>query len=399
MDRKYDFLLREHVAENRQIAMLTGPRQVGKTTCSRSVDRDGVYMNWDDPADRKTILSGPDSIAMRVELDRLRASHPLLILDEVHKFRKWKSLLKGFHDLHGEKIRTIITGSARMNVYKRGGDSLMGRYFLYRMHPLSVRELAAPSLNDNESVSPVKISGDDFLCLLEYGGFPEPYLKADRRFYNRWRRLRTEQLFHEDIRDLTMISEIAQIELLGELIRGQSGGLMNMSSLASAIQVTVDSVRRWMAILDSMYYCFFVRPWFVNVPKTIRKQPKVYLRDWSLVSNSGARIETFVAAHLLKAVHFWTDYGIGEFSLHFLRDKEKRKVDFLVARNKKPFFIAEVKSSANAAISPALAYFQKKLDVPHAFQIVFDMEYVDRDCFEEKGPIRVPALTFLSQLV
>lgn len=399
MKRIYEELLREHVSQNRQMAMLTGPRQVGKTTSSRAVDESCAYLTWDNPDDKKTIVAGPNRVAERLGLSDLISSPKLLILDEVHKYGRWKSFLKGLYDTHGDKSRIIVTGSARMNVYKRGGDSLMGRYFLYRMHPLSVGELASPCLRKSVINLPRKIGTDELQRLLEFGGFPEPFLKSDRRFYNRWRRLRTEQLFFEDIRDLTKISEISQMIMLADLLRERSGRLLNMSRLSSDIQVTVDTIRRWIETLDSMYYCFIVRPWFSNVPKSIRKQPKVYLWDWSLLSDKGARAENFIASHLLKAVHFWTDSGFGEFGLSFLRDKEKREVDFVITKDKKPFILVEAKSSGNAGLSASLEYFQKKLNVPHAFQVSMDMNFVERDCFAEKKPVRVPALTLLSQLI
>lgn len=399
MKRIYGSLLLEHIAENRQMALLTGPRQVGKTYTSRNLENPYTYLTWDNVTDKKIVMSGPDTLAARLGLSNLQSNSVLLILDEIHKYSKWKSFLKGFYDTYGQKCRTIVTGSARMNIYKRGGDSLMGRYFLYRMHPLSLRELSISEIGKNEINPPVKIDKESCLQLLEFGGFPEPFLKANKRFYNRWKRLRTEQLFYEDIRDLTKINEISQIELLAELIKEQSGRLVNFSTLASTIQVSVESIQRWISILESMYYCFLLRPWSINVPKSIRKQPKIYLWDWSLITDKGFRYENFVAAHLLKAVHFWTDLGYASYGLHFLRDKEKREVDFLVTRDKKPFFLVEVKSSATNQISPTLEYFQQQTGSKHAFQIAFDLDFVDRDCFQEKTPIQVPAATLLTQLI
>jgi predicted AAA+ superfamily ATPase len=148
-----------------------------------------------------------------------------------------------------------------------------------------------------------------------------------------------------------------------------------------------------------MYYCYLIRPWFRNVPKSLRKQPKVYLWDWSTVTDQGARYENFIASHLLKAVHFWTDAGFADYGLHFLRDKTKREVDFLITRNQSPWILVEVKSSGSKSISPNLKYFQKLLNSEHAFQIIADAQFVEQDCFTIKRPVKVPAQTFLSQLV
>ena len=219
------------------------------------------------------------------------------------------------------------------------------------------------------------------------------------RFYNRWTRLRNELLFREDLRDLSQIHEAGQVEVLAELIAAQAGQLISYSSLAKNVNVAVDTIKRWISTLESLFFCFSVRPWYNSVPKSLRKQPKIYLWDWSLVPDISAKRENLVAAHLLKAVHWWTDIGLGLFELFYLRDKEKREVDFLVVRDHKPWFLVEVKTSGRRNLSPALTYFMKQIGAKNAFQIVFDLEFIEKDCFQEARPVIVPASTFLSQLV
>ena len=398
MKRIYESIIEDHFSSNRQMAFLSGPRQVGKTTTARS-ETPGAYLNWDDQADRRTILRGGHSILDKFDLTDLDASGSRLVFDEIHKYSNWKQFLKGFFDKYERDFKVLVTGSARLNIYKRGGDSLMGRYFLYRMHPVSVGEIACKVPGIKEIREPVKIHKDEIEHLLEFGGFPEPFLSGNKQFYNKWRRLRNEQFFNEDIRDLTKISDIARVEILSELLKESAGQLINYSSLSNEIQVAVNTVKAWIETLEAMYYCFRIRPFFVNVPKTLRRQPKIYLWDWSHLTDPGARLENFIASHLLKAVHMWTDTGLGEYDLFFLRDKMKREVDFLVSRNKKPWFIVEVKSKANKRISPALEYFKNILQIDHAFQIDFDSPFIEKDCFAAKRPVRVPAETFLSQLV
>lgn len=165
------------------------------------------------------------------------------------------------------------------------------------------------------------------------------------------------------------------------------------------INVSSPTIRRWLNCLEAFYYCFSIHPWTKNVKRSLRKEPKYYLWDWSLIEDPGARVENFVASHLLKAVHFWTDYGFGEFELHFLRDKEKNEVDFLVTKNKAPWFLVEVKISKNSGISKSLYTFQKQTGAKHAFQVIIDMDYIQKDCFAYRNPIIVPAMTFLSQLI
>ncbi len=399
MKRLYENLIREHLTENRQMAMLSGPRQVGKTTSARESAGDHRYYTWDRQSDRMLITAGPDSVADDMGVDTLSDRLYHVVFDELRKYRHWKDFLKGFFDVYAEETRIVVTGSARLGFFRRGGDSLMGRYFLYRMHPLSVAELNRTEVGDHALGAPVHIQTEVIPQLMRFGGFPEPFLKSSTRFYNRWRRLRNELLFREDLRDLTQIQEVGQVEVLAELLAYNAGQLLSFSSLASNVQVAVDTIRRWIAALESLFYCFTVRPWFKSVPKSLRKQPKIYLWDWSLLDNDAARHENFVASHLLKAVHWWTDIGLGSFGLYYLRDKAKREVDFLVVRNGKPWFLVEVKSTDRGSISPALSYYMNQIGAENAFQIAFDLEYVDRDCFEAKRPVIVPASTFLSQLV
>jgi len=403
MRRLYQEAIEQHLHENRQMLFLMGPRQVGKTTTGRDVGRDMPhfrYYNWDRQADRRLIVGGADDVAEDMHLERLRDIRPVALFDELHKYSSWKQFLKGFFDCYGDRVRIMVTGSSRLDVYKAGGDSLMGRYFSYRMHPLSIAELLEPGVPAGEIRNePGRIDDAVFTTLFDYGGFPEPFLRNDSRFSTRWRRLRTDLLFREDLRDLTRIAELGQLRVLAEVLRERVGQLVSYTSLANEINVSLDTVRRWLATLSSFYYCFPVRPWFRNVSRALRKEPKYYLWDWSAVADRGARAENMVACAMLKATHFWTDHGFGEFGLYFVRDKQKREVDFLVARDNEPWFLVEVKSSGHSPLSRALGHFQEQTGAPHAFQAALDLEPIRRDCFSTAGPVVVPLRTILAQLV
>jgi hypothetical protein len=399
MDRTYFSFLRKQLAEDRQMVFLTGPRQVGKTFLCRSLVADALYLNWDDPGHRRVIVEGPDSVFEKLTMNRLNDSSPVVIFDELHKFPRWKGFLKGFFDTHGDTVGILVTGSSRMDIRRKGGDSLMGRYFLYRLHPLSVREISRPEVPDESGILPPRIiEAPTSLRLLESGGFPEPFLKGRTSFTNRWRRMREQQLFREDLRDVSNVHQARQMELLAALLKEQAGQLLNYASLAEKVGVSVDSVRRWLAILESLYFCFTIRPWYRNVAKSLLKQPKIFLWDWSLVPDPGSRLENYVASHLLKAVHFWTDTGLGTYDLFYLRDKEKREVDFCIVRDGKPWFLVEVKIS-DTSLSKALSYYHEQLGVPHAFQAVPSLDQVRKDCFSVGRPVVVPLLNLLSQLV
>ena len=396
--RLYDQLLDEHFAGNRQMAFVSGPRQVGKTTTCRR--RSDAYVNWDNMDHRERVLAGPREVASLVGLDRLAAEPPLVLFDELHKFTRWKQFLKGFFDTYAERVRIAVTGSSRLDVYRRGGDSLMGRYFRYRMHPFTVGEVTAQNLPPQAVVrEPRPIAADAFDALWRHGGYPEPFLRRDARFTRRWRATRTAQLVREDARELTGVQRLDQLEVMARLLTERSGEQLVFDNLARQVRVSADTVRRWIAALGNLHLGFLVRPWFQNISRSLRKEPKWYLRDWAAVRDVGRRAETFIACHLLKAVEGWNDLGLGAFELGYLRDKEKREVDFVVVRDGEPWFLVEAKHG-DSAPSPALAYFQRQLRAPFAFQASVVADYVDADCFAAPGrPLAVPARTLLSQLL
>jgi len=381
---------------------LSGPRQAGKTTVSlmaREFTNLFSYLNWDNLDHRKIILEGVRAVGDHAGLNQLTDEIPIVVFDEIHKYGKWKTFLKGFFDTYKKKVKIIVTGSSRLDIYKKGGDSLMGRYFPYRLHQLSLAELERTDLSEEKISKPFNNENNDLKKLLINGGFPEPFIKNDQRFLNRWKALRQEQLFQEDIRDLSRIQEIGQLEILAEIFKHQATQLTNYSKIAKKINTSPDTVRRWIKTLQSFYYCFTLQPWSKNIPRSLIKEPKIYLWDWTNIDEEGKRVENLVASHLLKAIHFWTDNGIGQYDLWFIRDKEKREVDFLVTENNSPWFLVEVKLSEKGSLSKNLIYFQEKIKAKHAFQVVFNMDYISKDCFKHRNPIIVPAQTFLSQLI
>jgi predicted AAA+ superfamily ATPase len=397
--RIYDTLLVDHLAKYRQMVLVSGPRQVGKTTtCRNHADS---YANWDNVNDRELILAGPARLVERFGLDRLSSIAQTILFDELRKYPRWKQFLKGFFDTYADRMRIIVTGSSRMDVYRRGGDSLMGRYFHYRMHPFSIAEILHTDLPDSKRIvrPPKKAKESDFNALWRHGGYPEPFLKRDARFSRRWQTLRLEQLLREDIRDLTQIQHIDQLETLVRLLADRSAHQLVYGNLAKEVRVSIDTVRRWIDILRQLHLGFLVRPWHKNVSRSLRKEPKWFLRDWASIEDAGDRAETFIACHLLKAVDGWNDMGLGAFELGYLRDKEKREVDFVVVRDRTPWFLVEVKHR-DESLDATVKYYQDRIKAPFAFQVVVDAEYVDADCFAvSRGPIVVPARTFLSQLL
>lgn len=396
--RLYENIIGEHLGMFRQMVFLSGPRQVGKTTIAKTFASN--YLNWEEKETRLLILKGAKAVGKSLSLDEGRDSGKVLVFDEIHRYQKWKTFLKGFFDIYEKSAKVFATGSAKMDVYKRGGDSMMGRYFPYRIHPLSVAELITTAIPDEKRVvrPPRELAATEWNALLEFGGFPEPFTTRQTRFLRKWRALRMEQLLSQDIRDLTKTVEIDQIEALATILANRTGEQLVISSLAHEVTASEPTIKKWVSILKSLYYGFTIKPYYKNIESSIRKTPKWYLRDWSGIADPGKRAETFVACHLLKAVECWTDLGFGDFDLFYVRDRKKREVDFLVTKDKTPWFLAEVKS-ASEALSGSLAFFQRATCAKHAFQVVLDADYEDADCFEKTTPAVVPAKTFLSQLV
>ncbi len=404
MKRIYDNVVQDFFSQYPQMVFLNGPRQVGKTTISKSLAKSATsqphfsYLNWDIQEDRKQILQGQRHLAESVGLNELR-NHSVIVFDELHKYSKWKDFLKGFFDAYKDQCHILVTGSQKLTIAQGKGDSLMGRYFPFRVHPFSLAECIRQTLPTDLISKPARIDKNQWEALWQFGGYPDPFLKQDRRFLKRWQNLRAEQLFRDDIRNLSQIHELAQLEILAQLLKQQVGQLVNYTNLANKINVTAKTVQQWITTLERFYFCFRISPWHTNISRSLLKEPKLYLWDWSEITDTGAKMENLIACHLLKAVHFWTDFGFGKFNLYFIRTKDKREIDFIVTRDDKPWFLVEAKYSNNHSISENLYRFQKELQASHAFQVVYEMDYIDVDCFTNHNPVIVPATTFLSQLI
>lgn len=295
----------------------------------------------------------------------------------------WKRTLKGLYDSLVTPCDILVTGSARLDVYRRGGGSLLGRYLRFRLHPFSLGELErkrASTPSELEASLAGKGSGGPSLraaaaarktleLLFEYGGFPEPFLRQSERFARLWRRGRAEKIVREDLRDLSRIPELSQVEMLMALLPERAAYRLSVQSLREELEVAHDTVRRWMSYLEELFYLFEVKPFARSIPRSLRKEGKLYLWDWSEVVEPGPRFENLVASHLLKAADFWTDTGEGAFELCYLRNKEKAEVDFLLTRERKPWLAVECKLSDDE-LSPGFAAFLPYLGWPPFLQLV-----------------------------
>lgn len=334
----------------KKMVFLGGPRQVGKTTLAQSIleERGGCYLNWDSGLDKEIILKRQWS-----DEDRL------LVLDELHKFPKWKNWIKGVYDTEKKLHQFLVTGSARLDVYRRGGDSLLGRYHHWRLHPFTLSEL------------PKGMSAQEaFKRLMLVGGFPEPFLDGNETEARRWQRERFDRVLKDDVRDLEPLKNIQSLSLLVELLRSRVGGPVVVSHLAQDIQVSPVTVKHWLEVLEKMYLIFLVHPYTKNLARAVQKPPKVYFFDNAdVVGDEGARFENLVATHLLKRNHFREDRLGHRYELRYVRDKEGREVDFVVVRDGKVEELIEAKFS-DVRPAPALLYYAEKLKPEWATQIV-----------------------------
>ena len=355
----------------RKMVFVAGPRQVGKTTLARSLPGSARgYLNWDVPEHRERILHGELPPAS------------LWIFDEIHKFRRWRGFLKGLYDSRVKGQRILVTGSARLDLYRHGGDSLQGRYHLLRLHPLSLREVGEGS-------------PEAFRQLLELGGFPEPFFGGSEREARRWSREYRTRLIREDVASLERVQDLGALEMLAMRLPELVGSPLSLNALREDLQVSHKTVASWVAVLERLYAVFRLPPFGAPRLRAVRKEQKHYQFDWSLVPDDARRFENLVASHLLKWVHHQQDVEGRDLELRYFRDTDAREVDFVVVERRVPIVMVEAKWG-DQNVDGGLRYLKTKFPAAPAWQV----SAVGRKDFVTPEGIRVaPAPALLSQLV
>lgn len=363
----------------KKMVFLSGPRQVGKTTLAKGLfsifghDKEESkkrYLNWDATEDRENILN---------EIFPFGAG--LLILDEIHKYSRWRQIVKALFDKRGDELKILVTGSAMLDFYRYGGDSLQGRYHFYRLHPLSLSELNSQKISDLND-------------LFIYGGFPEPFFLASESETRRWSREYRTHLIREDLLDLERINEVSLLEKMAIRLPDLVGSPLSVNALREDLQVSHQTVSRWLNILEKLYSVFRIYPFGGPRIRAVKKEAKHYHYDWTQVKDSGARFENMIASHLLKWVHFLEDAEGWEMELRYFRDTDKREVDFVVLKEKKPICFVECKLNEKKP-GLALRYLHQKYPSVPAIQLCLknDMDVI------HKNNIRVcNAVYFLREL-
>lgn len=339
---------------SKKIILITGPKQSGKTTLTGMFRGTHFYLNYDNEDDRH--------IYHDKSWDRKK---DFVIFDELHKMKNWKRWLKGIFDKEGTQPKLIVTGSARLDTLKKMGDSLAGRYFQYRIHPLDIRELVKVNKNVHRKKAIEKI--------LEYGGFPEPFIQGNRKFYNLWKKTHLDIILKQDMIYLENLRDIRSVEILIELLSKRVASPLSYSSLTEDIQCTDKTVKRWLEQLENMYVIFRIQPFHKNVARSNLKRPKYYFYDTARVQGEGARFENLVACSLLKECHFREDCLGEDWKLHYVSKKGGREIDFLITRDNHPHIVVEVKLS-DSSLSGNFRFIKKDFPGIKKIQLVKNLE-------------------------
>ena len=355
----------------KKMVILAGPRQVGKTSLSKMINpKSTLYLNYDITLNRRRILKeefGPEK---------------LWIFDEVHKYKKWKNLLKGIYDQHHDQHQILVTGSARLDLMRKSGDSLQGRYHYLRLHPLSAAELTLSS-------------SKDLLELYHLGGFPEPFFGSSKKEADRWSNEYQARLIKDEIRDLERISDLGIFEQLAYRLPECVGSPLSYNSLKEDLQINFATVKRWVDILEKFYAIFRLPPYGSPKIKAVKKEQKHYHFDWNIIEDEGARFECMVAVHLLKYVNYLEDTQGRRVELRYFRDIEGREIDFVLTEKSVPFLGVECKIS-DSDVSKSLFYFKNKFPKVSCWQL----HLKGRKDYVSKTGIRVaPAIELLKTLI
>lgn len=365
------------LSSEKQMIFMSGPRQVGKTTFAKEIAKNfknNIHFNWDIISNKKLMVENP---VFFQNLNRVDESMPLVIFDEIHKYKHWKNYIKGVYDQFHDEYQFLVSGSGRLDLYQKGGDSLAGRYFLFHLFPFTIAELSdnrkdfdkfIESPIDAFDINKSQETKNAWLKLYTVGGFPEPFVKGKKTFWTKWSGNYVRQIIYEDIRNISDIRNVDNVEILFSLLPSRVGSPLSINSIARDLQVAFETVKSWLRLFDIFYLTFRINPWTRKISRAILKEKKLYLFNYPEIPDESKRFENMVALELWRAIHSWNEYGYGRFNLYYVRNKEKEEVDFLIADHNKPLLLVETKLSDDTP-GKSLLNFQNVLNIP-AVQLV-----------------------------
>lgn len=354
---------------------IAGPRQCGKTTMAKHFlnesGNEKLYYNWDQRLIRSQYPKNPYFFASDLKKQKTKQ---WICFDEIHKMPRWKNILKDYFDTYEERLHFIVTGSARLDFFKKSGDSLAGRYFLFRMNPLMLSEALGlahpqkPVANAvdyiEEKISSAQCHQDAFETLMRFSGFPEPYSRQSEEFHQHWQSSYLDRLVREDLRDLTRIHDLENVATLTQMLPSRIGSPLSVNALREELQVSYNAVKSYLKALALCYVTLTLSPYTKKISRSVKKELKIYFYDWTHVADKGARFENFVAIQLTSLISLWQDAGWGRWDLHFVRTKDGKETDFLITFNQKPWLLVEAKLSAQDSASHHLHHAKLLGNIP-----------------------------------
>lgn len=356
----------------RHMVFLAGPRQVGKSMLAKNrlknLGCQALYFNWDDIATRQGYRT--DSRFFESPARSSGIKDPWIVFDEIHKRNHWRDILKGIYDLFGDEFRFLITGSARLDLFRRSGDSLIGRYNLFHLFPLNIKEVIGAILSscflsesdpqrlltafEKQITEPISAQISEAYSLLRrHGPFPEPFLQQNDRFSRKWHQDYLTLVVRQDLKDLTRVGELDKVEHLVDLLPLRVMSPLSMANLGRELEAAHTTVKNWLEQLKRLYLIFSIDPWNRKVSRGLKKEKKWYFLDWYYLPDGPARLENMAATYLYRACQALTDMGYGQYELFYLRTLDKKEIDFIVTVDRRPVLAVEVKSG-DMKLSPTL---------------------------------------------
>lgn len=386
-----------------QMRFIAGPRQAGKTTLVttflKSLSLSAHYHNWDYRETRIAHQENPDWYAESI-LDRDQRTW--MAFDEIHKYPHWKDVLKEAYDKHKEFLTYIVTGSARLDFFRKAGDSLAGRYFLFRLFPLVLNELSKQNNPHKDSIAdPLsfikkrlknkRYADNEMLSLLKFSGFPDPFLKGTELFQRKWKNDYLDRLLYDDISQLAQVKELENISKLFLILPSKIASPLSTNSLTRDLSVSYNAVKNYLYLLELCYIIFMIPPYSKNIARSLTKERKCYLFDWTHISDEGARFENYIAVELVALLATWRDLGY-QFQLNYIRTKEGKESDFLITKDHEPWLLIEVKLAKQTIAAHHFRYAHELGDIP-VLQLIKETGVAER---YENNSFQVSASRFLA---